>query len=298
MARLGRLERRGAIWHAESGDMGPALLGLFRQKIIVPADFATRYDAVEQALIVAHEERHALRGDPLSNAIAALLQCAFWFNPLIHSAASRFRFDQELACDADVIERHPGREKPYAQAMLKTQTGGAPALAACHWQSSHPLKERIMFLKQTSPTLLRRSGGRLIATMLVCASALGAVVANAETPKSAPARYLVSMTIESGGETSSPKVHVSEGARFQVRKSTSVAGKESTFSNDMTVAPWRGDSVMVAMNVKVNGQTVSEPKMGLALDQPGTLRIDGKDGNGPYNMTIKVSMLDAAKSGS
>ena len=75
----------------------------------VPADFAARYSADEQDLIIAHERQHAARHDPAANALLALLQCAFWFNPLMHLAASRFRFDQELACDAAVMARHGAR---------------------------------------------------------------------------------------------------------------------------------------------------------------------------------------------
>lgn len=64
IAQLGRLERRGPVWYAQASDSGPALIGLFKPKIVVPADFERRYDKTEQALIIAHEQGHARRGDP------------------------------------------------------------------------------------------------------------------------------------------------------------------------------------------------------------------------------------------
>ena len=42
---------------------------------------------------------------PEANAVLTSLQCISWFNPPMHLAASRCRFDQELACDADVMAR-------------------------------------------------------------------------------------------------------------------------------------------------------------------------------------------------
>ena len=76
----------------------------------------------------------------------------FWFNPLVHLAAARFRFDQELACDAAVIARHPDSRRRYGAAMLKTQRAEFGLPMGCHWQSSHPLKERVAMLKQAPPS--------------------------------------------------------------------------------------------------------------------------------------------------
>jgi bla regulator protein BlaR1 len=214
---LGPLTERAGVLVATSAVHGPALLGLWRPAIVVPSDFASRYNEQERALILAHERLHAERRDPLANAVLALLQCAFWFNPLMHIAASRFRFDQELACDAGVMARAGGQRQAYAAAMLKTQSTGAPALATCHWQSSHPLKERIMQLKKT-PNNVRRRAGLTVVALLACASLLGTVAARAQT---APQHtYHVAFKFTAYGETTAPSVMVAGGEPFAVSSGT------------------------------------------------------------------------------
>ena len=153
---LGALSRRDdGMYQSSVATAGlPAVTGLLRPKILLPADFERRYTAQEQSLVLAHERLHVRRGDLVANAVAALLACVFWFNPLAYLALRRFRFDQELACDERVIARHPQARRSYGEAMLKTQFDPAPLPLGCHWQARHPLKERIDMLKRPTPSPL------------------------------------------------------------------------------------------------------------------------------------------------
>ena len=85
---------RWPIWRAARADVGPALIGLWRVRILVPSDFDTRYDQAERDLILAHETMHARRRDIWLCLIAQLLASAFWFHPLVWWALVRFRHDQ------------------------------------------------------------------------------------------------------------------------------------------------------------------------------------------------------------
>jgi beta-lactamase regulating signal transducer with metallopeptidase domain len=141
LRRAGRLIREGDV-HIGAPGVGPASLGLLRPRIVVPPDFAQRYSPQEQALVLAHERTHIARRDALANLAAAMFQCVFWFNPLVHLGARAFRQDQELACDAAVMRRHPGQRRAYAEALLKSHTGAhAAAGLHCYWQSPHPTKK-------------------------------------------------------------------------------------------------------------------------------------------------------------
>lgn len=165
---LGRLSATGdETLRAQTTAGCPALLGAWRPRVVLPADFEQRYSTTERELILAHERTHRARGDAQINALAAALRCVFWFNPLIHFAASRFRFDQELACDAVVISRFPEARRSYADAMLKTQLADFGLPVGCHWQSSHPLKERIAMLKQPLPGRARAALGAAVAAVLI-----------------------------------------------------------------------------------------------------------------------------------
>src|SRR6476659_3340337 len=99
---LTRLQLRFAA-AAQAGKAGPAVLGFLRPRIVMPDGFQDHFTAQEQAAILAHERVHLARQDARINALAALLRCLCWFNPLIHLGSRWLRIDQELACDASVV---------------------------------------------------------------------------------------------------------------------------------------------------------------------------------------------------
>ncbi|HVY89038.1 MAG TPA: DUF6152 family protein, partial [Hyphomonadaceae bacterium] len=96
-----------------------------------------------------------------------------WFNPLVHVAAYLMRIDQELACDAQVIERHPNARRTYAEALLKAEFGGTPPPLGCYWppDAQHPLTERVAMLKQAAPGRARRLIG--VGGLVVLAAGAG-----------------------------------------------------------------------------------------------------------------------------
>lgn len=247
---------------------GPLLLGLFNPLIVVPADFTERYTDAEQALILAHERTHAGRRDPLVNAALALLQCVFWCNPLAHYAASRCRFDQELACDAVVTGRFPGQRQTYAAAMLKTQSNGAPALAGCHWQSNHPLKERLMQLKQSSPSAARRLAGRVLVAALACSSVLATVAVRAENAAAAPS-YMVKLQFSGAMGNGHPSLLMRDGDQATLEWSES----PTPWLGAISVTSASGESVMVKMKLTENGKEVADPGLLLKLGQTGAVAI-------------------------
>lgn len=170
--RLGHLRRRGAgLWQASADDIGPVVIGLLRPRIIVPADFYRRYDAQQRKLVLAHERVHLRRGDLPVNALACVLRCLFWFNPLVHLAAAKLRLDQELACDAVVIARNPRAGRAYASALLNTQLADLGLPVGCAWQSSHPLTLRISMLKKPLPGPARLMLGAGLAVLASSAAA-------------------------------------------------------------------------------------------------------------------------------
>ncbi|TLY50207.1 MAG: hypothetical protein E6K53_11375, partial [Gammaproteobacteria bacterium] len=208
----------------------PALVGALFPRIVLPADFESRFDARERELVLAHERAHLGHGDAQVNALIALLRCLQWFNPLFHFAASRLRTDQELACDARVIARFPEARRCYADTMLKAQLVGEARQelrlpAGCYWPSSHPLKERISMLKL--PILSRRR--RTVSSTVVLALALGAGYASwAAQPGGAPA---------TGSNFSS--IAGVEDAFVSVSYKLSIDGKSIDDSQDKEANPQR-----------------------------------------------------------
>jgi beta-lactamase regulating signal transducer with metallopeptidase domain len=175
LASLGQLApAENGIVYAQTDSGCPALIGVLRPRIVLPRDFESRFELSERQLILAHERAHLRRGDAQMNALVVILRCLNWFNPLVHFAASRFRLDQELACDAVVMSRFPAARRPYASAMLKAQLLDIKLPVGCLWQSGHPLKERIAMLKRPLPGRARAVSGLLMVAALLLGGSYGA----------------------------------------------------------------------------------------------------------------------------
>jgi TonB family protein len=170
------------VLQASRAGVGPAVVGA---AIVIPADFEARFSAEEQQAILAHEGAHLARGDVLANLLVAAAQCLCWFNPLVHLAAFLSRLDQELACDATVIAARPELRRSYAEALLKTQLLSVSPPLGCTWPSraEHPLKERIVMLKSSPPTRLRRSLGATVLVALALGGGYTAWAAQAGEPR-------------------------------------------------------------------------------------------------------------------
>jgi len=160
---LGNLLRLPNGTYRSTSAIEPMVIGALRPRVVLPADFETRYTRDERALVLAHEHTHVKRGDALINALATVWLCLSWFNPLMHWAIGWFRFDQELACDAVVLAATGTARRRYADALLKSQLAAESVTAAvpagCHWQSTHPLTQRIAALKRPLPGVARRYFG-------------------------------------------------------------------------------------------------------------------------------------------
>jgi beta-lactamase regulating signal transducer with metallopeptidase domain len=178
---LGTLSGLRCVLRAEHSVGCPALIGVLRPKVILPADFRARYTRLERLLVLSHERTHLRRGDAGCNALVALMRCIFWFNPLIHVAARYFRFDQELACDAAVLRTRRGSRRPYASAMLKTQLTEGALPIGCHWRSAQDLKERLRMVSRPAPNRRRRLLGGALTTLKAVAVAYTAWAAEPVT---------------------------------------------------------------------------------------------------------------------
>jgi beta-lactamase regulating signal transducer with metallopeptidase domain len=292
---LGRLTRHEGIYLSELGG-GPASFGLLRPKIVVPADFAERYSGKEQALILAHERVHIRRGDAFANSLQALLQCVLWFNPIVHAAASRFRFDQELACDAAVLRQQPQQRRTYADAMLKAQSPFvvSPGGISCHWHSRHPLKERILSLHQTPPAAVRRVTGRILVAILVCAGGYSSLAARAVTAAVPNGKvYNIAMKLRVGSFTSSPRLHVKESEPFKLMMGDEQGNKISASMVATAAGP---GAVKLAGSIDCAGASTAHPVLITPLGQTAAVKI--QEGAAPQcELDFVVSELPPAAAG-
>ena len=151
------------------GQAGPAVMGALWPRIVLPSDFAERFDARERQMIQLHERTHINRGDPIANLAIAAVGVLGWCNPLIALAQRFVRIDQELACDATVVALRPDIRADYARALMKAQMGVAVSPLACGW-ATHPLILRVSLLNRREPSLVRDVAGFLTMTFLAVAA--------------------------------------------------------------------------------------------------------------------------------
>lgn len=328
---LGRLVAEGDRLRAATSSGGPALVGALRPRIVVPADFEARFSSVERDLILEHERSHRRCGDAQVNLLAAALRCLFWFNPLVHFAASRLRFDQELACDARVIARFPEARRSYAGAMLKTQLADEsrqePGLpVGCYWQPSHPLKERITMLKHPLPGAQRRTLGFVLAATLITGTTYAAWASQPAVPRAMPgaastpgAALRAELVLSIDGVPLDAKWNSRADGYTSIRHDAATApsrwqfglsdGQAFSVAIDRNGESWKlagipqlkGDgTIELASVLSHNAAAVGSPRLLLRDGEAGGLRVGEEDAAGFKGFGAQITFARAgsvAKSG-
>ncbi len=98
----------------------PALAGMFRPKLLVPAALVDQMPEHELRFVFLHELAHMKKHDIAMNWLLILLAAVHWFNPLVWFAFARLRADRELARDALVL-RATGTDasQAYGQTIIR-----------------------------------------------------------------------------------------------------------------------------------------------------------------------------------
>jgi len=164
---------------------GPAVCWLPHCRLLLPAGLLQRFPPKQLAQVMTHERMHLVRRDPFWSLLAELMLAAMWFFPPAWLAMSRFRLDQELACDAAIIRRAPQHAGTYARALLSGATTSRAMAATAPWLSQPQLKERLTMIQNHSRTLFHRRGGYAVLVALLAGTTLAAHAAMPVSPSAA-----------------------------------------------------------------------------------------------------------------
>ncbi len=179
VARGRRRWKRGWVQGAEvyvSRRFGPALVGVARPKVVIPA-WVVELEPGAREAIIRHEIEHARAGDHLVLLCGGLVAAAFPWSPAIWWMYRRLRAAVELDCDQRVLASGIG-VADYGDVLLSAgsrsrgQWGFAPAMG----QPESLLERR---LKTMSEKRRKLSTGH---AALLAAVAAGAVVVACDTP--------------------------------------------------------------------------------------------------------------------
>jgi beta-lactamase regulating signal transducer with metallopeptidase domain len=284
------------VFLADNNSQGPAVVGVVQPRIVLPLDFERRYSREEQNLILTHEKIHLERGDTRINLVAAALRCIFWFNPLLHWADGRFRFDQELSTDANVLSRFPAARKSYADAMLKTQMAIIGLPVACHWQAHHPLKERILMLKKATPGKIYRLSGLCLVAVLCFGGAFAAWSTQPAnvivTPAEVGLLYDIRMEVKVDRVDQKPiSIREVPGKEFAV----SLGEKATDWSYRFSVTPIDSQFMFIKGEIRYGKTLISKPAMQIANGKNSAISVMTKDGSSIFNMNFTVSQVRNGK---
>jgi hypothetical protein len=163
----------------------PVTVGLLAPVVILPPDWAT-WTEPELTAVLAHEEEHVRRRDPLIAFITLLNRALFWFHPLAWWLQREVSTLAEQACDAVVISQghdadvYSGSLLRFAKSMAGAGGRVSPLGTA---MPGAGLRYRLGML--ANPPAPPASAARLACT----AVAYGAAVAmcSAATPTTSPA---------------------------------------------------------------------------------------------------------------
>ena len=107
-------KNNASVWECDRIP-SPFVFGIIRPRIYIPF----RMPKQEQAYILAHEQCHIRRLDPLWKLIAFLLLAVYWWNPLVWCAFFYMVRDMEMSCDEAVIEQFGNEIKQgYSNSLL------------------------------------------------------------------------------------------------------------------------------------------------------------------------------------
>lgn len=141
--------------------VGPAVLGVVRPEVVVPA-WLLDAPAEEQRLVVLHEREHVRARDPLLLAAGCLAVALVPWSPAAWWMLLRLRAAVELDCDARVL-RQGVRPRAYGTLLIEMAgrgpglSLGAPALAG----SPSTLERRLRAMNARLPRFARLRAGLL-----------------------------------------------------------------------------------------------------------------------------------------
>jgi beta-lactamase regulating signal transducer with metallopeptidase domain len=180
-----RRRLRSGVAHEVSGakvtithDVGPAVVGIARPRIVVPR-WLLQEDAATQAVVIAHEQEHLRAQDIRLLGGALLVAVVLPWNLPLWWQLRRLRFAMEVDCDARVV-RAGQSPSPYSAVLLSVATRLVPLRAAATGlsESGSSLEKRIRIMH--TPL---RPRWRLLAVLLAsCSVASIVVAANVTTP--------------------------------------------------------------------------------------------------------------------
>jgi len=150
------------LWRSESVE-SPFILGVLRPKIYLP--FVLPFGA--ESHVIAHEQAHLKRRDPLWKCFAFALLAVYWFHPLVWVSYFLFCRDIELACDQQVTRYLDAEgKKAYSRALLACTVSRDPLLCPLSF-GEVGVKARVKAVLRKNPSKVFVFTALVLCTILI-----------------------------------------------------------------------------------------------------------------------------------
>ncbi|WP_208916124.1 M56 family metallopeptidase [Paenibacillus uliginis] len=168
---------------------GPAVVGFYKPAVVISPNLLVTLKKEQIQYILAHEFAHIRRWDVAVNWIMHIILILHWFNPLLWLAVHKARQDQEMACDACMLDRMSSEQNnAYGQTIIHVleyfsgnhHQPGLAGLSATHKQ----MKRRLTMIKHFNKKSYRLS--ILGMTMILALGSVTLVNAKESDAKSDP----------------------------------------------------------------------------------------------------------------
>ena len=180
---------RENIWICDAVT-SPFILGIGKPRIYLSSSM----DEAQMESVIAHENAHIRRFDPLWKLLGYLLLAVYWFNPLSWLAYHFLCKDIELACDEKVVRTLPlQKRQEYCQALLACSTQK-------HMRLSYPLAFGEVGVKERVKKVLHYRKPQLwviLVAVVVCAVVCVCFLTN---PKEQPKESTEGYNLEDASE--------------------------------------------------------------------------------------------------
>jgi len=146
----------------------PCTLGVWRTRIVLPADLA---DDLEQARhVLLHELAHVARRDAIKSWLCWQLQTLFWFHPAVWVARARLAHLREVASDRLALACLPRGKRDYSSTLLHFAERALGKAPAYHLGLTGPvarLRNRLDYIDRYRPSARRLERTAATATLVV-----------------------------------------------------------------------------------------------------------------------------------
>src|SRR4030095_16029362 len=128
---------------SSSASIEPSVFGIFRPVLLLPDRITTELSTAQIESILLHESAHVSRKDNLGAALHMIVECLFWFHPMVWWIGRRMAEERERACDERGLHRFDDTEN-YAEAILHVCKKHLKSPLACMaGVASSNLRERV-----------------------------------------------------------------------------------------------------------------------------------------------------------